>query len=341
MLVLYVLSALLFLYDRPKSLSSRSIGNNDLFTNKSFIVEKKAVAKIECESPPTGSDAVDCEAKFDAAYVAATSATWTAANDINTEVGAYVTSCTLSKCGTGCAALISEQDLKGPAPANFISDFSSKCQPPRISGAVTCTPPGTDIATCSAKYQAVIDAIGNPTWVGGTVKKAINEYITDCGATKCESACTNLIDKKDLKAVNNDIKNSFASSCKPIKKSNVASCSAETIENSEICPTTYEAVKTALNGQWNDGSTIQAAVNKFLTDCQKTSCTDSCKTLVSAKEFNTQIPTYKTQFEGACNPAGPQPEDDSKKENGYHIWQKSKLLVAISIGLALLQFLLP
>jgi hypothetical protein len=80
-----------------------------------------------------------------------------------------------------------------------------------------------------------------------------------------------------------------------------ATCYANSADNNN-CNASYLAAVTAINVTTWTTATVKAALDSFITGCANTTCSSTCKTLVSGVNVATKIANFVENFTTHCNP---------------------------------------
>jgi hypothetical protein len=188
--------------------------------NRTFNLLPKATTPYDC--PPTDPDGTTCGALFDTADDLWDTGTWSTevSGNANTAVNNYIAGCGASKCQAGCKALASAADLTAKPTAGA---FGLACDPGNplsttILNDAACPSDATNNEeTCEGLYTAVITATtvaAGGTWSGAGVQTAVNNFITACKKTACNSQCKSVISGVNVKNEYTKLKTTFTSSCR-------------------------------------------------------------------------------------------------------------------------------
>jgi hypothetical protein len=184
--------------------------------NRSLIVDAKASATYTC--PPENPDASDCSTKY--SEVASSIGESWVGDTVTNAVNAFITSCSATKCRSGCPALASGINL-GTELENYASDFEVCAPVAAVSTTpiadADCATPAANTDTCESKYQDVITATTTSQtspWVAATVQAKINDFITACPITKCVPACRSVISAANVVNEYTSLKTKFTADCK-------------------------------------------------------------------------------------------------------------------------------
>jgi hypothetical protein len=176
-----------------------------------------------------------------------------------------------------------------------------------------CPPVNPDGDNCGLAFQGALDAIpdDNDWGVDGktTLTSAIDNYVSECSASKCQANCPEVASNNALSVTPNEV---VFTACKPADDPLITApittteCSADASNTDPACSEAYQGVLTATtpdqNGLWNGGN-VKTSIGAYVTACRKSACNDQCTAVISQKNVQNIYTKLKEDFEANCDPS--------------------------------------
>jgi hypothetical protein len=200
-------------------------------------------------------------------------------------------------------------------PRNAMNGFTknhSLVMRDRVIPVYDCPPVNPDDGDCGSAFtQGTSKIPAGTAWAGNEKSEliaAVNNYISKCSASKCQTGCPAATNDETWPANPQDL---VLTSCEPeanpLTTGSIVlnECPTEPVDAEGTCSNAYQSVLNAVtvpeNDNWN-GEGVKNSIAAYVTACRKTACNQLCADVISSKNVQNEYTKLKEDFILNCNP---------------------------------------